>query len=97
MSFNGKLIIVRACPGGKDVIYIGYAHREGDMLLLTQANNILRYTEVGVSGVASQPTYATRLRPATGPDGRVWIPLISVSDILEADPSAWTGLLRLSR
>lgn len=97
MSLDNKLLIVRSNTGGRDVIYVGNAQREGDLLHLTQASMIVSYAEVGASGLAGEPDKATRLRPATGPDGSVWIPMSSVSDIAEADAIAWVDHLGVSR
>ena len=96
MSFDGKLLIVTSAPGGRDTVYIGIAERHGDMILLESASMITQYKEVGVPGLAAQPEKATKLRPATGP-GRVWLPLCSVSAIVEADMKAWADHLGVSR
>lgn len=96
-GFNGKLVIVTSSPGVRDVIYIGYVRREGDFLCLTQSSMILWYADVGVSGISGNPKKATRLRPVTSSDGQVWIPISSISAMVEADEKSWKLWLGVSR
>lgn len=96
-ELDGKLLIVTSATSYRDTIYIGICTRFGDLLCLRRASMILRYAGVGVPGLASAPQQATRLRPATGPGGQAWIPLSSVSAIIEADFQAWEGSLGISR
>lgn len=91
---DGKLVVVTISPGSYDTIYVGFAERHGDMFCLTRASMVLRYKEVGVPGIATEPDKAVRLRPSVRP---VWIPLRSVSAIVEADPEAWEAHLGVSR
>ena len=96
-SLNGKLVIVTSSPGYRDSIYVGYVEREGDLLVLSKSSMILRYETVGICGVASQPEFATSIRPVTSSNGRVWVPLSSVSTLIEADEDAWKEHLGVSR
>jgi len=98
MSYlDGKLVIVTSSPGDRDTIYVGFCKREGDMLILSDASMVVHYKEVGVAGIAKNPEHADRLRPATGPEGRWFVPLSSVAGIVEADPEAWKEHLGKSR
>ena len=92
---NGELYIVTSSAGTSDSIYVGYTTRQGDMLRLESASMVLRYEEVGVPGIATQPEKAVRLRPALA--GPVYIPLTSVSAIVRADEKAWGDHLGISR
>lgn len=94
---DGKLLIATSSTGMRDTIYVGFAERQGDMLLLRQASMILRYEEVGVPGIATQPEKATRLRHVTHESGRVWIPLGNITAMVEADAQAWESHLGVSR
>lgn len=94
--YDGKLVIATASPGTRDFIYVGYAKRMDDRLILTQASMVLRYEEVGVPGLTSQPEKAIRLRPVTALDGTVDLPM-ACTLICLADPDAWAGHLGLSR
>lgn len=94
---DGKLLIVTSSHGARDTIYIGFAERQGDMLLLHRASMILRYEEVGVPGLSSNPTKATRLRHVTHEGGRVWLPLLGVVAMVEADSQAWESHMSVSR
>ena len=94
---NGKFLIVTSAPGGRDTIYVGYATRHGDLLELQRASMVVHYVDVGVSGLATQPEKADRLRPATGPEGRVILPMASIVAMVEADAEAWESLVGVSR
>ena len=98
---DGKLLIVTSAPGGRDTIYIGFAKATetqsyGPFLTLTQASMILRYEEVGVPGLASQPEKAVRLRPVSYGEGEVVLPFSSISAMIVADPEKWKSFLRRS-
>ena len=95
--FEGELIICVSSTGGPDTIYVGYATRSGDWLVLTQASMITRYTEVGVPGLSTQPEHAVRLRPVTWPKGRVRVPITSITGVVDADPAAWEDHLGVLR
>lgn len=90
--YDGKLVIATTAPGLRDFIYIGYAKRMDDRLVLTQASMILRYEEVGVPGLTSQPEKAVRLRPVTALEGTVDLPMASTLICL-ADADAWADYL----
>lgn len=94
---DGKLLIVTSSPGSRDTIYVGYAKRSGDLLSLTQASMILRYEDVGVAGISTQPEKATRLRPVTSPGGEVLLYMGSIAGMVVACPDAWEGHLGVSR
>ena len=97
MSYlDNKLVIARSIPGGRDVIYIGYAKREDDLLFLSNASMIVRYVAVGVSGLADQPDQATRLRPVTG-GKQVCLPMRSIADIIPVNEDVWKEHLGVSR
>lgn len=91
---NGKLVVVTVCPGGRDSIYVGYAERDGDMLILSRASMVIYYEEVGTTGIADQPEKAARLRPCRRD---VIVPLCNVSGIALADEEAWEDHLGVSR
>ena len=95
-AYDGQLVIATASPGTRDFIYVGYAKRMDDRLILTQASMIVRYEEVGVPGLTSQPEKAVRLRPVTALEGIVDLPMASTLICL-ADPEVWAEHLGLSR
>lgn len=90
--FDGKLVIATCAPGTRDFIYVGIAKRMGDRLLLTGASMVLRYEEVGVPGISSQPEKAVRLRPITANNGTIDMPMESTL-IMEADAKVWEEYL----
>ena len=96
-KLDGELVIVVSSPGNYDTIYVGVVEREGDMIVLRKASMIVRYEDVGVSGLAGQPEKAVSLRPVTSGNGEVWIPLSGVAAIVVADADKWAGHLGVSR
>ena len=94
--YDGKLVIATASPGTRDFIYVGYANRMDDRLIIKQASMIVQYKEVGVPGLTSQPEKAVRLRPVTALDGTVDLPMACTLVGL-ADPDAWAQHLGVSR
>ena len=91
---NGKLVIVTASPGTRDHIYLGFAERFGDLLLLTNAKNIMHYRDDGIPGVAGDPAKADRTKDVMGPNGEMVIPISSIASIIFADMEKWETHLR---
>lgn len=93
-AIEGKLCIVVSNNGGPDTIYIGYVHREDDLLILTTASMIVRYEDVGQAGLSHSPQGATRLRHASE---EVALNMINVIAIIRASEMEWRGHLGISR
>lgn len=94
---DGSLLIVTSSPGIRDTIYVGYAERCGEFIILSKASMIVRYVEVGVAGIASEPEKATVLRPVTALEGKVIIPISGIASMVVADPACWDSHLGVSR
>lgn len=91
--FNGRLMIVVTSTSYRDTIHIGHTFRDFDMLILKNASMLLTYKVKGVPGVAGEPKLATRVEPASGPEGEVILPLGSVTSITVANEKAWAPFL----
>ena len=91
---EGKnLWVVISSPGYRDQILVGWGHPDlqpssTGWLRLDGAVNVIRYQEVGPSGIARHPDACT-----TRPAGRAHIPWRAISVVYEADPVAWEGHL----
>lgn len=94
--YNGKLMLVVSSPSGRDNIFIGYAYKQGDTIILKNASMVVRYEEVGVLGLSAMPKKAVRLRPAPT-DACVIIQRMNIAYAVEADESAWKEHLGISR
>ena len=96
-KIENKLMIITSSPGTRDTLYIGYCTRIGDLIFVEKASMIVRYEEVGVPGLSSQPEKAIRLRPVETPGAEVVIPVSSISAMVSADIEKWKSHLGISR
>lgn len=84
--FDGKFCVVVSAPSYRDTVYVGKVWRDGDLLRVEPAVMVVRYENGATAGLTLDPSTAKRVRPAHGP---VWIPLVSVAQIAQADADAW--------